>query len=489
LHFPFSIAIFVFMPLDLPEAFTTRMQAQLGAAYADFIDALNDRPVISLRTNPQKPGVEFTDGTPIPWNAHGIYLPERPQFFKDPLIYSGAYYVQEASSMLIAQMANMEPGMRILDLCAAPGGKTTLLASQLAEDSLLLSNEVVGNRARVLHEVVTRWGDPRVAVSCNHPRDFSALHNFFDLIVVDAPCSGEGMFRKDPDVIKVWKPSLVQQCADRQREILSHVLPALKPGGRLIYSTCTYNEQENEEIVQWLLDHDPGMMRIVPHEFPADWGLTPGSTDGFDANMRFTFRCFPHRVRGEGFFLAGLEKLRAGKETGKASRSAKKSRSGKGKKGKNEGQRPARELKKADLLAAGKLLREADSYELVANEQTVEAIPRSIFQDIETLRGRLRLIKTGIALGIPRKGQVQPDHGLAMSERTSEAVPTIELDQGQALRYLSRDELDMDTGDIRGWAIVRYQGRNLGWVKVLDKRVNNHLPRHLKIRTDVSELY
>lgn len=485
------------MPLNLPQPFTSRMATQLGPEYDAFIDALNQTPPTSLRLNSAKPGADFPVDDPIPWNENGIYLPERPQFFKDPFIYTGAYYVQEASSMLIGQLAKIEPGMRVLDLCAAPGGKSTLLASLLAEGSLLLSNEVVGNRAAVLKEVVSRWGDPRVAVSCNHPRDFSSLTNFFDLIVVDAPCSGEGMFRKDPAVAGLWKPSLVHQCAERQREILSYILPALKPGGRLIYSTCTWNEEENEQTVQWLLDHDPGQMRILPHDFPAPWGLCSGSTEGYHEDMRFTYRCFPHKVRGEGFFLAGLEKMRLPRDSYSAPVRSKKSKSkGKGSKGqkqsrhaKNDSRERNRELKKVDLELAGSYLQEVEAYRLMANQETVEAIPESMAEDIEFLRERLRIIRAGIALGTPRKNQLQPDHDLAMSERTSETVPVIELDSGQALRYLSRDELDMDTSGIKGWAIVRYQGRNLGWIKALDNRVNNHLPRNLKIRTDVSELY
>lgn len=493
------------MSLDLPKAFAERMQQQLGAEYPAFLEALNAAPVVSLRLNPQKPGATFPDGSPIPWCDEGRYLPQRPQFFKDPLIYSGAYYVQEASSMLIAQMADFSKDMRILDLCASPGGKSTLLAAQMTPGSFLLSNEVVGTRARVLHEVMTRWGNPNTAVSCNHPRDFQAIENFFDLIVVDAPCSGEGMFRKDPAVIDTWKPSVVHSCAERQRDILAKVIQALKPGGRLIYSTCTYNEEENEQIVQWLLDHDPGQFQIVPHEFPASWGLSPGVTAGYSADMRYTYHCFPHKVKGEGFFLACLEKLRpahkdgTGMHTQKAKFRNEKFRKGKsksGRKGKGGKYRdeaaqgkPKKELGKSDFQLAATYLRHADLYELVGNNGAVEAIPKAMAADMQYLRDRLRLIKAGIALGIPQRGKFQPDHGLAMSEALAAHVPVIEVDAGQAMRYLSRNELQFELPSEKGWSIVVHAGRNLGWIKVLDKRINNHLPKHLRIRTDVSELY
>lgn len=490
------------MPLDLPKPFLKRVQHQLGDEFPAFLEALNAPPMVSLRLNPNKQGASFPKSQPIPWCEQGCYLPERPHFFKDPLIYSGAYYVQEASSMLIAQMVDFSEDLRILDLCASPGGKSTLLASRMSPGSFLLSNEVVGNRARVLHEVMTRWGQANTAVSCNHPRDFMAIENFFDLIVVDAPCSGEGMFRKDPAVIDTWKPSVVHSCAERQRDILAQVIRALRPGGRLIYSTCTYNEEENEQVVQWLLDLDPGQFRIVPQKFPAEWGLKPGVTEGYDADMQFTYHCYPHKVRGEGFFMACLEKMRVGRNDSSRSklksRSAKfrkgKSASGrKGKGGKNdrdsERHKPKRDLTKADLKLAGEYLRDVEQYELVGNAGVVEAIPQHIAADVERLRESLRLIKAGIALGIPQRGKFQPDHGLAMSEMVAEAVPVIEMDAGQAMRYLSRDELQLAAPDIRGWAIVAHKGRNLGWIKVLENRINNHLPKHLRIRNDVSELY
>ncbi|MEM7036864.1 MAG: RsmF rRNA methyltransferase first C-terminal domain-containing protein [Bacteroidota bacterium] len=484
------------MPLELPKAFTAQMQTLLGGEFADFMHALEEKPPVSLRMNTRKPGAIFPDEPDvdaIPWANNGLYLPVRPKFFKDPLQYAGGYYVQEASSMLIGQMADFSEDMKVLDLCAAPGGKSTLLASRLSKESLLVANELVGNRARVLLENVSRWGDPKVLVANNHPRDYPALGPYFDLIFVDAPCSGEGMFRKDPKVIGTWKPGIVRACVERQKAILSEVIHALKPGGRLIYSTCTYNRKENEDIVQWLLGMDRGMMEIAKHEFPEEWGLVPGSTDGYDPDMRFTYHCYPHKVRGEGFFVACLEKTRASRfgppKGGKRKqRMAKKSNKRRHEKG-DRHRGTSTPISKADLTYAKRFLAEPAAFDLQAYEGQIHALPEHQSADFRHLSEKLRFLRSGITMGIPAKGRLHPDHDLAMSEATGTEVPVIPVDFEQAMRYLKRDEMQIDAGDARGWAILSHKDRHLGWVKVLEKRVNNHLPRYLRIRADLRDLY
>ncbi len=469
------------MSLPLPNPFVERMRLQLGADYEAFVEALNDAPPTSLRLNPQKPGASFEGTSPIPWARDGFYLDERPSFFKNPLIYAGAFYVQEASSMLIAQAADFTRDLRILDLCAAPGGKSTLLASQMRAGSTLVSNELVRNRAAILEENLSRWGNPNVVITHNHPRDFAGIQNAFDLVVVDAPCSGEGMFRKDPKVISHWSPKMVQDCADRQREILTDVIGALAPAGRLIYSTCTYNPTENEAIIQWLLDQVPGM-RVVPLDFPAAWGLTPGTTAGFSPAMRHTFHAYPHKTKGEGFFLACLEKVgSSGKSTMDANRNAKS----------NKKRPPARE--REDLQAATRRQRELlgtwmdrpDDYTYYIKGETAFAVPAVHVEQLAGIGGQLNPIKIGIKMGELKREQLVPDHDLAMSERQSADIPTSELDLEQALRFLKRTELHQDHPGWIGWGIVRYQGRNLGWIKALQGRINNHFPKEMRIRSDL----
>jgi NOL1/NOP2/sun family putative RNA methylase len=469
------------MSLPLPSPFVERMRQQLGADWDAFVAALNAGAPTSLRLNPAKPGAAFEGANPIPWARDGFYLDERPSFFKNPLIYAGAFYVQEASSMLIAQATDFSRDLRILDLCAAPGGKSTLLAAHMSAGSTLVSNELVRNRAAILEENLSRWGNPRVAITHNHPRDFAGIQNAFDLIVVDAPCSGEGMFRKDPKVITHWSPKMVQDCADRQREILTDVIGALAPGGRLIYSTCTYNPTENEAIVQWLLAQVPAM-RIVPLDFPAVWGLAPGTTAGYSPAMRHTYHAYPHRTKGEGFFLACLEKTEtSGRATMDASRNPKHNKK-KPQAREREGLQPATRRQR-ELL--GEWVDQPEAYAYWMLGETAFAIPADHAAQLTGIVGQLNPIKIGIKLGELKREQLVPDHDLAMSECQSADIPTSELDLEQALRFLKRTELHQDHPGWIGWGIVRYQGRNLGWIKALQGRINNHFPKEMRIRSDL----
>ena len=246
----------------LPDAFAAQMQQQLGSDYEAFAAALATPPPVSIRLNPRKPAVDIVGLTPVPWCAEGFYLPSRPVFTLDPLFQAGAYYVQEASSMLLAEAIRQTVGKRkpyagqaplkALDLCAAPGGKSTLLASALPPHSVLVCNEVIRSRVPVLRENIDKWGYANVVVSHHDPDDFAPLAGFFDLVMIDAPCSGEGLFRKDPKAMNEWSPEHVMLCAARQGRILAASAPLVAEDGWLIYSTCTYNDAENRQAMQWL---------------------------------------------------------------------------------------------------------------------------------------------------------------------------------------------------------------------------------------------
>ncbi len=471
---------------ELPEAFLRRMQDQLGPEYDDFLASLQRPPVTSLRYNPAKPGANFPEGRPIPWCAEGIYLAERPKFFLDPLIYTGAYYVQEASSMLIAQCLDFSRDQVVLDLCAAPGGKSTLIASKLSPDSFLVSNEIVGSRSRALVDNLSRWGKPNTMVTVNHPRDFSQLRHTFDTIVIDAPCSGEGMFRKDPKVIGTWTPGIVRNCALRQKEILGQVMNALKPGGRLVYSTCTYNPTENEAIIKWVLNHEPGVFRILPLEFPQEWGLTPGNTDGYPPEMAHTYHCYPHKVEGEGFYFACLEKLRPGRDFAMSpSRKRKQKRHSRNHRDDDKPERRKVELGKTERKIAATYLSGSDDLDFLVRKEGFDAVEPKFTELVEKLGEHLRVAKAGVRVGTVMNRKFIPDHDLALSEQTPDDVPKIEVDANTALRYMKRESLVLEVGEVRDWAILTYQGRQLGWVKVLDNRVNNHLPKELRLRAGI----
>ena len=279
--------------MQLPEDFIVLMRQQLGEDQAaSLFEGLSQEPTVSIRLNPLKTARLTLNrealGDPVPSCPDAYYLNERKAFTFDPLFHAGAYYVQDASSMFLSQILRQympqDRALTALDLCAAPGGKSTLLASHLPEGSKLISNEPIRKRAQVLAENMQKWGYPGCFVTQNYPEDFGHLRQAFDLILTDVPCSGEGMFRKDPVAVSEWSLDNVRQCAERQRNILCSILPTLRPGGLLVYSTCTFNRQEDEEQVQWL---------------QSEYGLTLLEERHF----------FPGRDRGEGLYIAALRQI------------------------------------------------------------------------------------------------------------------------------------------------------------------------------------
>lgn len=296
----------------LPDDFCNQMRSQFSEAeYTEFMNSMNEACPVSIRLNPLKQ--EQTDckiqGEPIPWCKDGIYLSERPSFTMDPLFHAGAYYVQEASSMFISYLCNWikqhgewDMPINALDLCAAPGGKSTLLYSELPDHSLLIANEIMPKRAQILKENMHKWTmgvtkDINVYVTNNKSEDFKkAGKDLFDFILCDAPCSGEGMFRKDSKAIEDWSLSNVNMCQERQRDIVTAIWPTLKDGGYMIYSTCTYNYKEDEDNVKWISEELGA--DIIDLDVPKEWGISESPF----------FHFYPHKTKGEGFFCALLRK-------------------------------------------------------------------------------------------------------------------------------------------------------------------------------------
>ena len=290
--------------MNLPQTFVDRTRQLLGdEQYPKFEEALGIEAPVSIRPNRTKTQLPV-EGEPIPWAPSGMYLEKRPTFTFDPLFHAGCYYVQEASSMFVERVLRqyVQDPVVMLDLCAAPGGKSTLCRSVLPEGSLLVANEVMRNRSQILAENLMKWGHPDVVVTNNDPADFTGLTHLFDVILTDVPCSGEGMFRKDQVAVDEWSLENVDICWQRQRRILTDIWPALKPGGLLIYSTCTFNREEDEDNVAWIARELGADVLEVPVEDA--WGIT-GNLVGKDFPV---YRFLPHRTRGEGFFLAVLRK-------------------------------------------------------------------------------------------------------------------------------------------------------------------------------------
>jgi len=279
--------------MQLPEAFITRTKALLGDEWDAFEQALNQERPVSIRLNPQKFNetlLDFEVESPVPWASNAYYLSSRPVFTLYPLFHAGCYYVQEASSMFPEHFIKnyVHESVKVLDLCAAPGGKSTQLSATLPEGSLLVANEVIRSRVNILSENLIKWGNPNTIVTNNDTKDIGKLKAFFDVIVCDLPCSGEGMFRKDPVAVSEWSVNNVKRCAERQRQIINDIFPALKPGGILIYSTCTYNREENEDNIDWICKTFETELLEEPRRF------------------------MPHKTRGEGFFIAGFRKAGEG---------------------------------------------------------------------------------------------------------------------------------------------------------------------------------
>lgn len=436
--------------MTFPGEFTERICKELPEA-EPLLQSLEQTPPVSIRWNPAKknPG-EIAD--PVPWCVYGEYLPERPSFVADPLWHAGAYYVQEASSMflhhLLEQTFGDEKDIVALDLCAAPGGKSTLIAGWLDGRGLLLSNEVIKDRASVLQENLTKWGGYNTLVSRNDPAEFDGLDGMFDLVVVDAPCSGEGMFRKDPVAVREWSVQNLDICVARQERILEQATALVKTSGYLVYSTCTFHKGENEEQVERLLAEGWEMVQIPS-------GFAPAVVD---TGRGCYF--YPHRVQGEGLFMAMLHKTG---DTYPGSFSAKGLKS-------EKAQIPVRLPENTGIFSL------FDKYWL---------LPQTYEPEVAAIARQLRLIKAGTETGEWKGKDFIPAPGLALDPFVHPDFPSAGVDLATARKFLARDVVAPQWFDHDGWNLVQYENVPLGWVKKLPNRVNNYYPVYWRIRTEI----
>ncbi|WP_455592088.1 methyltransferase RsmF C-terminal domain-like protein [Bacteroides sp.] len=470
--------------MNLSASFTDATRALLGDEdYEKLYVALQQEPPVSIRLNRQKlkPALSFPLSTfnfqlPVPWTSEGFYLDERLTFTFDPLFHAGCYYVQEASSMFVEQVLRqfVEKPVRMLDLCAAPGGKSTHARSLLPEGSLLVANEVIRNRSQILAENLTKWGHPDVVVTNNDPADFARLGSFFDVILTDVPCSGEGMFRKDAGAIDEWSVDNVEICWQRQRRIIADIWPCLQPGGLLIYSTCTYNTKEDEENIDWMIREwgaEPLTVKVQP-----DWNITSNLLAGKDFPV---YRFLPHRIKGEGFFLAALRKpFDAEYEEPEPVRlSSKKTAGGKGK---NQPQPIGKELMKE----AADWLNDAENYTLSTEGSSIVAYPKDFMNEFALLNQCLRVVQAGLPLAEVKGKDLIPAHGLAMSRLLNRsAFSTAELTYEQAIAYLRKEAVTLSAEAPRGYVLVTYREVPLGFVKNIGNRANNLYPQEWRIRS------
>lgn len=419
----------------------------------------NKEPITSIRINPFKTptNLSFEVDESVPWCTQGFYLQKRPSFIFDPLLHAGAYYVQEASSMFlqhILQTLNISSQSIALDVCAAPGGKTTILSSYL-KDGLVVSNEIIANRQHILSENVTKWGIGNVVVANTETNAFKNLTNFFDIALIDAPCSGSGMFRKDETAVNQWSENLVNQCSTRQQKIVDDVIDAIKTDGYLIYSTCSYSLQENEAIVEYVLKNYP--LKSVPISTKEEWTIVEVDTKSNGIGYRF----YPYNVKGEGFFIAVFKKERDKEYVGKPKTKPLPLAS------KQEAKNIQLALQLNDGLAFIKL-----------NELFIGA-SNAYLSSIEHLHQYIKIKKIGTALGSFKGNQLVPEHDYALSILPKNGFPIIDLNKDDALNYLTKKSFY--TPNQLGWCIVSYASLPLGFIKVMPNRVNNYYPTNWRV--------
>lgn len=450
--------------MNLPIDFIERTKPLLGEQWESFLNALQGDAPVSIRINKDKaPTDSKMQGVDVLWCDNGYYLSERPSFTFDPLFHAGCYYVQEASSMFVEQAIKQYAGsgIKVLDLCAAPGGKSTLLASLLDEGSLLVSNEVIRSRANILAENLMKWGNPNVVITNNDPSKIGKLDSFFDVILVDAPCSGEGMFRKDEGAIAEWSVDNVQLCEERQQRILADIWPSLKSGGLLIYSTCTYNKEENEDNVRWIRENLGA--ESLPIDLDEEWGITPSYYEDVHG-----YHFFPHRTKGEGFFLSVLRK------DGEASDEKVRNRKKNGK-----DRKP-----KQDITSEYKnYLQDNERFTFYPKGDSWCAFPTALYEDLSLLSSNLNIISEGICLGEVKGKDLVPDQSLALSNCLNQsAFPICEVDWKTAISYLRKEALILDNQP-KGYILLTYRNQPLGFVKNIGNRANNLYPQEWRIRS------
>lgn len=433
-----------------------------------LIAALQTERQTSIRLNPLK--CASVDLPKVPWCKNGYYLAERPIFTLDPQFHAGAYYVQEASSMFLEQIIRpfATKPLRVLDVCAAPGGKSTLTLSLLPQGSLLVANEVIRNRSQILSENLLKWGQSNCIVTNNDPKDFSSFRGFFDIILVDAPCSGEGMFRKDSNAIEEWSLENVDLCSKRQLRILYDIWDCLAPDGLLIYSTCTFNEKENEDVVSRFISENNAVCERIPLQ--AEWNITERQKNG-----AFSYRFFPHLTKGEGFSVSAIRKTDGAEYTLP---------------------RKINQPKQFKIISE----KNASPYKIYVIEnqyffyedkqKCVWAFPKEHQMAFQELTNQLSIVHAGIPL-VEQMGQkCNPLPGLAFScDYNTNCFPEYLVDLETAVHYFKKEPIVLSNAP-KGWIHLIYNGLSVGFVKNIGNRANNPYPSEwaIKMNVDYSNL-
>lgn len=444
--------------MNFPQPFIESIQTQFDEDEAyRFFQSLESPSPVSFRVNHEKhkalPNLER-----VKWNEQGYYLEKRPAFFTDPLWHAGGYYVQESSSMIIGTIIGQlkqdyfkSESIHVLDLCAAPGGKSTDIVSQLSEEDLLISNEVIQSRVGVLRENVVKWGYPNHLVSSNDPTDFKRLPAFFDMVVVDAPCSGEGLFRKEPESINHWSMENVNLCHQRQQRIVQDAWDTLATNGFLIYSTCTYNTIENESILKWLTKDKK--CESVEIQMELSWGFSRHTIDNHTI-----FKAFPHLLKGEGFSFFVVRKTELVQSI----------------------QTPKKLDQKILDRTNFPLVFGCDGAFIQEQDQLMF---RTHPKEVMLLQSKIRLIRSGVEVGNFKREKLIPSHEIAMQIDVNLDYETKEVDWDQAIKYLRCEAFELNAHR-KGFTLLRFREVNLGFINHLGNRFNNLYPTHWRLRNN-----
>lgn len=456
------------MTVQFPTGFLHSLQGLAGFTPEAFQQSHTKAGAVSIRLNPNKP-VSIEQIFPsiakeqVPWCKQGYYLEQRPSFTFDPIFHAGAYYVQEASSMFLEHIietcipSQHEP-LRVLDLCAAPGGKTTLLQSILPHNSLLVANETIRSRVAPLRDNVIKWGAHNIIITSSDAKELARLENFFDLIIVDAPCSGSGLFRKYEDAVDEWSTANVELCRGRQQRILADVWPALRQGGTLIYSTCSFSKEEDEDNLDFL--STSFSVNTVHIPLKPEWNITEVQSVGGNYGYRF----WPHKLQGEGFFIGAVTK-----ESG--------------------GFFADRQIKEKSKKVPKKGLAELlepwiDTTDMVKLEDNgiIKLAPQQVVTHLPIIKKNAHISYYGIDVGEDIHGKLIPSHALAMSPYVKKTVPVLSVDVDEAINFLQKKSM-LHGGNQKGWHLVTCT-LPLGWVNVLPGRINNYYPKEMRILKD-----
>ncbi len=462
--------------MTLPKDFEIRMQGMLNEAYPAFMRSYENDKFQALRVNALKGSREefiekspFGDLQEVAWEKNGFYYDKDQQPGKNPLHDAGVYYIQEPSAMAPAAYLEAKPGERILDLCAAPGGKTTQTASYMQNQGILVCNEINAARAKILSENVERMGMSNAIVTNETPQHLSELFDeYFDRILVDAPCSGEGMFRKNEEAVNEWSPENIKICAERQAQILECADRMLRPGGRLVYSTCTFAPEENEGSIKTFLERHPEYKILDVYKYEGMAGGQPKLADGLD-DINKTIRLWPHLINGEGHYLAVLQKsgevpdgyqgfLTNGLQKGIKIKEIK------------ELLQFEQEALNIDLLQIN------DNY----NDDCILKFGEQIYlmpDDMPSVN-KMKVLRAGLHLGTLKKNRFEPSHALALYLNKSLVKHSMELNDNEARAYLSGQTLNYE-GE-KGWYLITYKGYSLGWGKLAGQIMKNHYPKGLR---------